>query len=107
LESHNSFNAIETKNLIADSVEIYLQGRCTLKAIAEQWNTSGGYTALARAVDYFNEVLQKGYREHKPPRAKNLFATGKLPEFSESGKAHFEGILRKYEKFHGKKFIKA
>ena len=106
LESHTLFNVIETKNLIADAVQSYLNGTTKLREIAEQWSTTGGYPALARAVDYVNLVIQKGYREWLPHKQSSLFAVhgGEKP-FSADGVKHFTGILRKYEKFHNEKFL--
>ena len=97
---------IETKNLIADAVQSYLNGTTKLREIAEQWSTTGGYPALARAVDYVNLVIQKGYREWLPHKQSSLFAVhgGEKP-FSADGVKHFTGILRKYEKFHNEKFL--
>lgn len=105
-EGHSLFNAIEIKNLIADSVELYLAGRVTLKEIAEQWKPTGGYSALAKAVDYINLVIQKGYVEWKPSKSSGLF-TKVESVFSDKGNDHFKTIINRYEKFHGKTFLKA
>jgi queuine/archaeosine tRNA-ribosyltransferase len=104
IESHNVWNAIEVKNLIADSVEVYLAGGCTLRDIADQWLPSGKYELLARAVDYINVVIQKGYREWKPKVTNNLFAGQKASK--PNGLEHYEKIIGRYEAFHKKKFIK-
>lgn len=103
LEAHNSWNAIETKNLIADSVELYLKGGCTLKDISDQW-TPGKYAVLSHAVDYLNTVIQTGYKEWVQKKPKSLFAqTSSVP----TGLDHYVAIIKKYEDFHGKKFIKS
>ena len=105
LEAHNLWNAVETKNLIADSVEVYLAGRCTLRDLANQWLAGRfGYELLSKAVDYLNEVMQKGYREWKPKKASSLFAAGSTK--TPPGLDHYEKIIRKYEHYHRAKFLK-
>jgi len=103
MECHNIWNAIETKNLIVDSVQVYLDGKCTLRTLADQWLPAGRYELLARAVSYLEEVIQKGYREWKPKKTKSLFErkTKHTPE----GLGHYETIIRRYEEFHKKKFL--
>lgn len=101
-EAHNVWNAIETKNLIADSVQVYLAGGCSLRDLSNQWMPAGRYELLAQAVDYLNLVIQKGYREWKPKVTKSLFVKkSKEP----TGLDHYKTIVSRYEKFHGKKFI--
>lgn len=103
LESHAVWNAIEVKNLIADSVETYLKGGCSLKEISDQWMPPGRYDSLARAVDYVNSVIQKGYHEWKPKATNSLFAKVKK---TPPGLDHYKTIIGRYEKFHKKTFLK-
>ena len=102
LESHMVWNAIETKNLIADSVEVYLKGGCSLRDISDQWMPPGRYDILARAVDYLNLVIQKGYKEWKPKTTNSLFAKVKKEP---PGLDHYKTIIGRYEKFHKRKFL--
>lgn len=101
-EAHNVWNAIETKNLIADTVQVYLAGGCSLKDVANQWLPAGRYELLAQAVDYVNLVIQKGYREWKPKVTKSLFAR---PKKEPPGLDHYRTIIGRYEAYHKKKFL--
>lgn len=102
LEAHNVWNAIETKNLIADSVEVYLKGGCSLKDIADQWMPKGRYDLLAHCVDYVNQTVQKGYKEWKPKATNTLFAQ---PKKTPHGLDHYKNIISRYEAYHKKKFL--
>jgi len=102
IEAHNSWNFVETKNMIADSVEVYLAGRASLRDLSDQWMPRGRYELLAKAVDYLNVVMAKGYREWKPKVTNSLFSKPTRPP---GGLNHYKEIVHRYEVFHKKKFL--
>jgi Queuine tRNA-ribosyltransferase len=102
IEAHNSWNFVETKNLIADSVELYLAGRASLRDLADQWMPRGRYELLAKAVDYLDLVIAKGYREWKPKVTNSLF---QKPTKTPGGLDHYKEIIHRFEVYHKKKFL--
>ena len=103
-ESHHIWYSEQEKDLICDSVENYFAGRLTLKEIADQWLVSGQYEVLAYCVDYIERVVRKGFFE-KVIKDKGLF--GKVSaKPSEQAKEQYAKVIRNYEKFHKKRFLK-
>jgi queuine/archaeosine tRNA-ribosyltransferase len=106
LEPHNLWNATQIKNLIADSVEDYLAGKITLKEVSDQWLRPASYPMLARAVDYLTTVIQKGYREWRPMQTNKLFSTAEVAPKKPDNLGHYIKVIKRYEEYHGKKFLK-
>lgn len=104
-ETHQIWYSEQEKDLICDSVDSYLKGHLTMKQIAEQWLPTGQHEALKVAVAYIEAVVQKGYHPMKIPKM-SLFddlSDSKMdPEIAQ----RYVTILKNYEKFHKKKFLK-
>jgi len=103
-ESHHIWYAEQEKDLICDSVENYLAGKLTLKAIADQWLAAGQYEILAYCVEYVERVVRKGFFQ-KATKTKGLFEKAAAP-IPEAAREHYTKVIRNYEKFHKKRFLK-
>ena len=107
MESHMIWFSEQGKDQICDSIQAYLAGRLSLNAICKQWLGSAKYDLLAKSVNYVESVVQKGFHTKVLPSQKQfLFGAPKGAELSDKATEHFTQIIRRYEQFHKKRFLK-
>lgn len=106
-ESHLIWYSEQEKDHICSSVAAYLEGKQSLKAVYSQWLPTGQHKLLEVAVGYIEKVVSNGFSPIKAPRM-SIFdgvESGHL-ESDQATRERYQVILRNYEKFHKKRFLK-
>lgn len=101
LEAHNLWVAARQTEIIGEMAASYLKGTITLKEIATTMQLNIDPNKLALVVDYVLEVMGSKFKPlRKVTKTKNLF-NNKEKMVTD---AHYDLVIKNYEKFHSKKF---